>query len=78
MLLTIKQFSTEFKIPLYTLYQHIEDGLLPADKYGSTYLIDSDKAAEYKRNVEQREKEKEIVGGRPSKVFFGNLEKETK
>lgn len=73
MLLTIKQFSEQFEIPIYTCYQHIEDGILPHQKVGSTYLIDSELLTEYRKNLEQLEIKKIEKGGRPNSINFNKL-----
>jgi len=65
MLLTVKQFSTNYKTPIKTLYNHIESGILPYQKVGSTYLLDSDDFAKYRENLGLLDKEKERIGGKP-------------
>lgn len=67
MLLTVKQFSDQQKISIRTVYDHIERNILPFQKIGSTYLIDSDSLPEYQQNLVNLDKIKELTGGKPRK-----------
>lgn len=67
MLLTVKQFADQQHISIRTIYDHIERDILPHQKVGSTYLIDSDLLSVYQRNLAKLDKEKELTGGKPRK-----------
>ena len=67
MLLTIKQFSTQYQIPLDTCYKHIHRGILQAEKIGSTYLIDDDSLSVYSLKLKELADKQKVDGGKITK-----------
>jgi hypothetical protein len=75
MLLTVKQFSEQNNIPLQLCYDHIERQLLPVQKTGSVYLVDTDSLSEYQQNLARLEQQKKQNAVRATKARLNKLQK---